>query len=50
MDDEIGGMVVIRDKPVGGFDWYCSLGIKLPFKPVDCCSIEVGLVGKVDVA
>ena len=50
IDDGIGGAVVVRDKPVGGFDWYCSLGIKLPLKPVNCCSIEVGLVGKVDVA
>ena len=47
VDDEVGDAVVIVDKPIGGFIWYCPLSIELFLDLVNCFSIEVSLVEEV---
>ena len=49
-DDEVGDAVVVPDVAIGGFVWYCSLGIDFGLESVDSCSIEICLVGEVGVA
>ena len=47
VDDEVGDAVVIVDKPIGGFIWYCPLSIELFLDLVNCFGIEVSLVEEV---
>ena len=47
VDDEVGDAVVIVDKPIGGFIWYCPLSIELLLDLVNCFGIEVSLVEEV---
>ena len=50
MDDKVRNAVVILDEPIGGFIWYCSLGIEFSLELVDCHGVEVCLVSEVGTA